>query len=379
MKRILKIAYVITRSDVIGGASVHVLDLALGAQSAGHDVAIFVGGEGIFIERARAVGLKCTTVKSLVREISPVMDVKCFFELRKKIADFSPSVIHLHSSKAGIVGRLVARSLGVPAIFTAHGWAFTEGVSPKRRIMYRFIESVMARMAAKIITVSDYDKNLALRSKVADAQKIVTIHNGMPAVQANVRCPEDRRNQPIRLIMVARFEKPKNQMLLLECLAQTRSRSWLLELVGDGPEMQSVKSWCSELGLDDRVTFSGARNDVAARLATSDVFVLISNWEGLPLTILEAMRGGIPVLASAVGGVPEAVLHMNTGLLVDNSNKEEIVQSLDLIISSEPMRDAMGRQGRKCFEDGFTFEMMLKSTLDVYVHALHGARGDNNA
>ena len=145
----LKIAYVITRSDVMGGASVHLLDLAAGMMRAGHQVIIFVGGTGVVIERATEMGIRCVSLKYLVREIRPFIDVCCFFELFSHLKRYKPDIVHLHSSKAGIVGRLVSKCLRVPSVFTAHGWAFTEGVSKNKRIFYLFVERYLSHFFKK--------------------------------------------------------------------------------------------------------------------------------------------------------------------------------------------------------------------------------------
>lgn len=359
----------ITRSDVMGGASVHLLDLASGVQRAGHEVTIIVGGDGVFVEQAYLAGLRCISLKALVRDIDLVKDVKCFFELRSTLKSIKPDVVHLHSSKAGIIGRLVAKSLSIPAIFTAHGWAFTEGVSPKRRKLYRVIEKLMARFTSKIIAVSEYDRQLALKLGVGNSQLIDTIHNGMPdnRVIRVVRDSED----VVKIIMVARFERPKDQCALIRALSLLKNLDWELELVGDGPELSSASLLVDKLELSSRISFSGACKNVADRLATSDIFVLISSWEGLPLTILEAMRTGLPVIASSVGGVPEAVQHSQTGMLVGANDEQALVKALSALLMSPKLRHEMGDCGKARFESNFTFNKMLKKTLDVYGEVVH--------
>ncbi|PRA14443.1 MULTISPECIES: glycosyltransferase family 4 protein [Pseudomonas] len=360
----MKVLYVITRSDVIGGASVHLLDLANGVQEAGHEVAIVVGGHGIFIEKARERGLRCFSAVHLVRPLSVISDFRFYVEFRRIVLEWKPDLIHAHSSKAGIVGRLVAKTLSIPCVFTAHGWAFTEGVATSRRILYRCIERLVANFTSKIITVSDYDRSLALRSGVGAEDLIVTIHNGMPSVteEASVTGP----SKVTRLIMVARFDAPKDHVFLVRALASLPRSDWAMEFVGDGPTMPEVKNLVSELGLEDRFYFAGACSDVSERLSKSDVFCLISNWEGLPLTVLEAMRTGLPVIASRVGGVPEAVAQQETGILVDKHDHDGLVSALSTLIGSRDLRSKMGGMGRTRFLSNFTFELMLQRTISVY-------------
>lgn len=359
----MKIVFVITRLDVIGGASVHLLDLVEGVQRAGHDVEILGGGKGVFLDRIEAAGIKCTSLKHLQREISLWHDFIGFFELRKQLKNAKPDLVHLHSSKAGILGRLAAKSLGVPAVFTAHGWAFTEGVSIRKRKLYLAIERFMVKFSDKIITVSEFDRQLALRSNVGNKTLVNAVHNGMPNMPVVER---GIKASIVKLIMVARFDEQKDHSSLITAISQLEYKNWHLEFVGDGPLMKQTVADVKDLGLAEYVSFSGSCNDVAKRLEKSDVFLLISNWEGLPLTILEAMRSGLPVIASSVGGVPEAVTDGHTGFLVPRGNVQELSSAINKVLASEELRLAFGKAGRKKFDEEFLFDSMLKKTLNTY-------------
>jgi len=364
----LKIAYVITRSDVMGGASVHLLDLAAGAVRVGHQAIVYVGGMGVVNVRAKEMGLQCVSLKYLVRQIDLVADFLCFFELRTHLKKFKPDIVHLHSSKAGFVGRMVAKSLNISSVFTVHGWSFTEGVTERKRKIYRAVERRMAYFVDKIITVSWYDYKLALSSGVGNSKKLVAIHNGIPEIFEDNRPLEDP--PVVKFIMVARFEVPKNHKLLVDSFTQVREKNWILEFVGDGPLFEEVRSHVNRIGMSDKIIFSGSCKDVPMRIANSDVFCLISNWEGLPLTILEAMRGGLPVIASDVGGVSEAVINGETGYLVPQGNETAIVLAIRDLLTSENKRLLMGESGRRLYEQNFTFEMMLNKTIEVYQEVL---------
>lgn len=361
---ILKIAYVITRSDVMGGASVHLLDLAEGMVRCGHEVVICVGGNGVLQDHAKKKGLKCVSLRFLVREIHPLKDVACVFELRSFLANYKPDIVHLHSSKAGIVGRVASGMLAIPVIFTAHGWAFTEGVSAIKRRFYLLVERLMAGLADKIIAVSDYDRNLALASAVGSSELIETIHNGVPDIAGCAR--GEKSSSAVRFIMVARFDVPKDQMLLVEAFSRIERKDWILEFVGDGPLIDSVRARVHDLGMADRVEFSGGCYDVPARLKRSDVFCLVSNWEGFPLTIIEAMRAALPVIASSVGGVSEAVVDGETGFLVKKGDVSGLAEAINELLVSEEKRVGLGGRGRRLYEENFNFERMLEKTETLY-------------
>ena len=363
----LKIAYVITRSDVMGGASIHLLDLALGVKNAGHEVIIYVGGSGVFVKRARELGLMCVPLNYMKREIHLLYDTLCFFELRSQLIRNPPDIVHLHSSKAGILGRLVAKSLRITSVFTAHGWAFTEGVSPYKRKLYILIERYIAKITGRIITVSHYDLELALSSGVGDSKRLVCVHNGMPDILQNKKM----HISDVRFIMVARFERPKDQALLIMAFSKLIDKNWMLEFVGDGPFFQDAVDLAKKYDLTDKIFFSGNCDNVVDRLASSDVFCLVSDWEGLPLTIIEAMREGLPVIASSVGGVPELVEDGKNGFLVSRGDLNGLVDSIQALIASEKNRLALGVEGRRLFEERFMFDLMLKRSINIY-HKLKG-------
>ncbi|MGP9801364.1 glycosyltransferase family 4 protein [Rheinheimera sp. NSM] len=361
----LKVLFIITRSDVMGGASVHLLDLAAGLQERNYNVHILVGGIGILQQRAAEFNLSISSVPSLMRQIHPLKDLKAYFELKRAIREFKPDLVHLHSSKAGLLGRLACKATDVPCVFTAHGWAFTEGVSAKRRWLYRVLERLAAPLAAKIIAVSDYDKALALQNGVATASSLTLVHNGVADKAEHTGVVQHCEKAEVRLIMVARFEQPKDQPRLLRVLSQLTALPWHLELVGDGPGLPAAQALCRQLGIAAKVTFSGACTDVPRRLAAADTFVLLSHWEGLPLTILEAMSLGLPVVASDVGGVSETI-DKQCGFLIAPTDDSALLNAFEQLISSASLRATMGMAARTRYQEHFTLERMINDTERVY-------------
>ena len=371
----MKIAYIITRSDVIGGASAHLLDLVFGVKNRGFDVKIFVGGKGIVFQKAVNMGIPCRSVEYLVRKISPINDVRAFFELVKALREYSPNVVHVHSAKAGILGRLASHHLSVPVIYTAHGWPFTDGVSTPARFLYKNIERFMARYTSKIITVSDHDNYIALEKKVAEQKKLITIHNGIPDTSRKNRFKslnEENKSSPVKLIMVARFERQKDQRSLIEALEPLKRYEWELDFIGDGPLKESAITLCRKCGLENKIKFLGSRDDVPIRLESADILLLISRWEGLPITIVEAMRASLPVIASNVGGVREQIEHGRTGFLISRGAVTELTKVIQTLLDNPILRQEMGVKARIRYEKEFYFEKMLNNTLDVYRDVVKG-------
>jgi glycosyltransferase involved in cell wall biosynthesis len=362
----LNICYLITRSDSIGGAQIHTLDLARYFQTTGHEVHVICGGDGPFVERVKEAGIGCTPMKILVPEIHPIKDFQATRQLMRVMSAMRPSLIHAHSSKAGIMGRWIGKRLDIPTVFTAHGWSFAAGVPPVRRRLYRFLEWWAARWPGLIIALSESDRAYGRSQGVAPDHKMVVVNNGITNKPAPDRSRRKRVDCPI-LIMVARFERQKDQYTLIQALGQLRDLPWKMLFVGDGPLQLHCQKTADQLRLSDRIEFLGFRRDVESLLESSDVFVLITNWEGLPLSIMEAMRSAMPVVATDVDGVGEEVVDGQTGFLVPRADVEALAGKLRRLLENPLLMTEFGINGRKRFEDRFQLERMGELTLQVYL------------
>jgi glycosyltransferase involved in cell wall biosynthesis len=367
----VRIAYLVTRAEPLGGAQIHVRDLALAVQAHGHSPTVITGGSGLFIDSLKAQGVPTVILRHLSMPIGPVRDLLAFQEIRAVLGALRPDLLTAHSSKAGILGRLAGRSLGIPALFTAHGWAFTPGIPSIRAAVYRQIERLAGPLSSRIITVSEFDRRLALEAGIVSGDRVVTVHNGIPDIAPGLR--GDPALTPARLVMVARFEAQKDHATLLQALAGLQQHSWQLDLIGNGPLMGQMEALASTLGIAPRVRFLGQRIDVDRLLAQAQVFLLVSNWEGFPLSILEAMRAGLPVVASSVGGIEESIRDGETGFLVPRGGVELLRQRLDLLLTEPQLRVRLGARGRAYYEQQFTLDHSVAKTLAVYEDVL--ARG----
>ena len=360
----LKIVYIITKASPIGGAQIHVRDLAAALAAQGHAPTVITSGSGTFIDDLRALGIPVLVLRHLTAPIHPLDDLRALGEIHSALVGLKPDLIAAHSSKAGILARLAARRLDVPVVFTVHGWAFTPGVPPLEAALYRRVERMVGPLASRIITVSEYDRRLGLEARIAPSDRLVTVHNGIPDVPPALRADPER--SPVRLVMVARYGAQKDHPTLLRALASLRDHRWELDLIGDGPLMGETEALARDLGLDGRVHFLGQRNDVDQRLAAAQVALLISNWEGFPLSILEAMRAGLPVVASDVGGVAESVRDGESGYLVPRGDVTQLSNRLERLLSDPGLRGSLGASGRERFVRDFTLDVSVARTLEVY-------------
>lgn len=364
----MKITYVVTRAEPIGGVQIHVRDLAVTLKRQGHAPSVLVGGEGAFVESLRAAQVPVGVLPHLTVPISPLGDLRALREIRTALRRQSPDLVALHSSKAGILGRIAARSLGLPALLTAHGWNFTPGIAPVAAAVYRQIERMAGRISTRIITVSEYDRRLALEAGLTGADHVVAVHNGIPDIPLELRAQPDRT--PPRLVMIARFEAQKDHPTLLRALAGLRDSEWELDLIGDGPLLKRMESLAAEVGLRDRVNFRGQRMDVPQLLAGAQVSLLVTNWEGLPLSILESMRAGLPVIATDVAGIGEAISDGKTGYLVPRGDVKLLQDRIARLLGDARRRLRQGQAARARYERHFTLEQFVGRTLAVYEDVL---------
>lgn len=361
-----KIAYIITLPD-LGGAQSHLYEVMVNIMDYGYEPILITGRDGWLTDKLKEKGIPCHIVPNLVREISLIHDFKVVKDIKNIIRHECPALVHCHSSKAGIVGRIAAHCCHIPVVFTAHGWAFTEGVSPLKRTLYTWIENMAGYWTDKIICVSDYDRNLGIKRLPKHKDKMITIHNCIPDIPELVR---DFQQYPvgevIHIIVVARFSPQKKTMQILHLLRKMLDAEMKLTVtfVGDGPQLKMAKELSKQLNLGKNVFFLGARTDVPRLLPKYDLFLLLSNWEGFPISILEAMRAGLPVIASNVGGVKEAIVNKQTGWLVDNNDSVE--KYIRKICNNHNELYKVGEKSRLLYCKKFQLNNMLVKISKVY-------------
>jgi glycosyltransferase involved in cell wall biosynthesis len=366
----VNIAYIVTRAHPIGGVQIHVRDLAVSLQAQGHRCTVVTGGTGLFVDMLRAERVPTIILRHLIVPIHPVHDALALGEIRRVLKELSPDLVAAHSSKAGILARIAGRTLGIPVILTAHGWNFTPGIAAVPAAMYRQIERLAGPLSSKIITVSEYDRQLALSAGIVGENKLVTVYNGMADVGPQLRARPGV--SPVRLVMVARFGAQKDHPTLLRALAGLLDLPWEIDLIGDGELLGQTQAQAAELGLANRIHFLGQRRDVDELLARAQVSVLATNWEGFPLSILEAMRAGLPVVATDVAGIAESVQDGDTGYLVPRGDVAVLQDRLRRLLLDAALRTRMGANGRARFEQHFTLPLFVQNTLAVYQEVAGG-------
>jgi len=356
----MRILYVITRS-VAGGAPIHVIELM---RSFGRtaQVAVAVGDEGYMAEEARKSGFDVFIVPDLVRSLLPHRDMRAVHKLSTIIRRWQPDLVHAHTFKAGFLGRIAGRLCGVPSVYTVHGWQCGPGTPLMHKPFAYAGEWLGARLSDRVITVSDFDREWAEKVALVPREKLSVVHNGIDDCTLRA-CPDAPGT--VNVVMTARFVDQKDQSSLLHAMSKI-SGDWRLSFVGDGPKLEKVRQEASDLGVEERVTFFGHQSRVEELLAAAHVFALASHYEGLPLSILEGLRAGLPVIATDVGGVRECVREGATGYLTRRGDVAALRAALVDLLASPSRRLSMGAAGRALFEAQFTGRTMIAKIDRIY-------------
>jgi glycosyltransferase involved in cell wall biosynthesis len=237
-------------------------------------------------------------------------------------------------------------------------------------------ERVAARLATRIICVSEHDRQCALRAGVGVPAQLVVIRPGVePTAWSHGDSATSRHlSQLCTVVTVSRLAPPKDPLTLLDAWDAVPGGHRLL-LAGDGPLRRAVEARIALGGQAGRVQLLGPRDDIPALLRAADIFVLSSRWEGLPLAVVEAMMAGLPVVATAVGGIPETVLHGETGLLVPPGDAHALASALHRLLQDADLRRRMGEAGRQRAMAWFTQQRMVDATIALYRQILPNGTG----
>jgi glycosyltransferase involved in cell wall biosynthesis len=344
-----------------GGAQTYVASL-LPALVERYDVTVAAWGPGPLVDAARTAGADYVPLRHVRRRLDPVHDVLGLVELVRLCRRLRPHVVHANSSKAGILGRLAAFAARVPVrIFTAHGWAFNahEGAA---RAVYLWADRLVRPLTTAVVCVAENERAAGVAARVCTARQAVVIRNAVDVAAARLA---PGVGDPPQLLAVGRLKAPKDFVTFARAVRLLPPGSFRAAIAGDGPDRAAV-----EAELAGAAELLGERSDVPELLAAADVFVLPSRSEGLPLSVIEAMAAGLPVVASRVGGVPELVAGGETGMLVPPGDPEALAAALRALLDDAERRRALGAAGRRRAEAHFDLPAFRAAHVELYERLL---------
>jgi glycosyltransferase involved in cell wall biosynthesis len=356
-----RILVLITLAEA-GGAQSYVAGL-LPALAGRFDVAVAAHGDGPLRDASRAAGVAFVPLRHVRRALHPIRDLLGLVELIALMRRAAPDIVHANSSKAGVLGRIAAVAAGVPVrIFTVHGWAFSAS-SGVVSTLYRWADRLVAPVTTLTICVAERERVAGLAAGTCRPGRTVVIPNG---VDVEAAPPARHDGDPPLVISVGRLAEPKDAVTLVRALAAVPAGRFTGLIVGDGPDRELVAAEVRRLGLQDAVVLAGTRGDVPELLARADVFVLSSRSEGAPVSILEAMAAGLPVVATRVGGVEELVADGETGLLVPSGDPAAMSAALARLTADPALRRRLGAAARERARRHFDVREQRRAHLAAY-------------
>ena len=385
----IRILHIITRM-IVGGAQENTMYTAALLDKSRFQVEVIcgpqTGSEGSLIEEARNLGVKITIVPELLREVNPLKDLIALIKLYSIIKHNQYALVHTHSSKAGILGRIAAKLAGTPVILhTVHGWSFHDYMPLFKKEMYIFLERLTARFCQRIIVVSMVDQQKGLINKIGKPEQYQLIRSAIPLDQFQ---PKAKLKPQIHLQLgvpidapivgtISRLSPQKNPLEWVKIASHISDkfpRAYFV-IIGDGPLHNEVVDLLRAEGIASKTILTGLRRDVGEFLNAFDIILLTSLWEGLPRVIPEAMSVGIPVVAYAVDGIAEVIQPNHNGILCEPHNLEQAANACIELLQDEKMRQSLRKAGRQTALNHFDLQKMIAELEQLYKASLNIHRG----
>jgi glycosyltransferase involved in cell wall biosynthesis len=360
----IRVLRVIARLNM-GGPALHVAYLSAGLRGRGYETTLVAGevsqGEQSMAYITEALGVPVTTIPHLHREISPIRDLLATFRLARIMRVQRPHILHTHTAKAGAIGRaaalLAGRARPPIVVHTFHGHVLRGYFGRFRTGIFRWLERLLAPVADALIAVSPEVRDDLVELRVAPASKFAVIRLGIQ-LEERLAAGKEAREETRRALGIAdgRFvvgwigrmtgvKRADDVLRAFKLLRESKVDAYLC-MVGDGPDRDSVEQLASELGLVRHCLFPGYQEEVGQFFSAFDVFVLPSGNEGTPVTAIEALASGCPVVATRVGGVPDVVRDGDDGFLVEPGAVEQLAHRLYRLAADPDLRSRMGESGR---------------------------------
>lgn len=375
-----KILYIITQSE-FGGAQRYCFDLANNLKNE-FEVCLAAGGQDELAERLENADIKYFQIPHLKRAVSPINDLLAIIEIIKLIKKEKPDIIHLNSSKISILGSLATKicymlNVKCYVVYTAHGWVFNEPMPSWQKIFYKYAEKFTSIIKNKIICVSEFDLQTAIKEKITSKEKLITIHNGfkpldlLPAQEArNILNKFFIDNSRVLIGAIGNLYKTKGYEYLIEAgniLINKMKLPVNIVIIGKGEEKRNLLNLIEKYKLEKNIVLAGGIRNASKLLSGFDVYALSSVKEGFPYSVLEAMAAKLPIVATQVGGVGEMIIDKNNGLTVPPANPQKLAETIEKIIANNKFAECLAIQAQRDALEKFNIEKMIEKTKKVYL------------
>lgn len=318
---------------------------------------------------------------SMVREISLVDDFLAIIKVRKYIKKYKPDIIYCHSSKAGAIGRIARIGCKSKMIYNAHGWAFNMRCSKWKKKLYVFIERLLACITDKIICISDYEKESALRYGICNERKLKVIYNGIDTSCSfkNRDAAKGIADIPLNAFvigMVGRISDQKAPDLFVEVAAMVKKTvdNAFFIIVGDGENRTDVEESIKKFGLEDRFLITGWVKNPQDYIVRFDIATLFSRWEGFGLVLCEYMVAQKPIIATNVDAIPNLITNGQTGILIKKDDANAAYERIIELYNDKQLRKRLAEEGYKNVVEKFTIDRVISEHCNLFLELLENTK-----
>jgi glycosyltransferase involved in cell wall biosynthesis len=379
----IRVLRVIARLNM-GGPAIHVANLAAGLETRGYHTTLVAGslarGEDSMAFVAERLGVEVVDIPDMQREVAPFHDVRSIRRLTALMRAERPHILHTHTAKAGALARAAALAAGRArppiVVHTFHGHVLKGYFGPGRTAFFKQVERSLARYSDVLVAVSPEVRDELVEHGVAPLEKFTVIRLGIPLAD---RLGDESAGLDYRVLYgipqdafvvgwVGRMTGVKDTDAVLEILRATRERGVdaVLCMVGDGPDRERLEQVAHDLGIARSTYFVGYQTDIAGYYRVFDAFVLPSVNEGTPVSAIEALASGTPVVATRVGGVPDVVTDGVDGFLVPPRDTDAAADRLAQLARDPELRARLGETGRANAQARYSVERLVDDVDRLY-------------
>lgn len=373
----MKILHIITKSNW-GGAQKYVFDLAVYSKKQGYDVCVALGGNGALNENLIKEGVRTHSIISLNRDVNASKDIISLKEIYNIIKNEKPNIVHLHSPKAAGLGALSARILRVKKIiYTVHGWTWNESRPLWEKISIGLLSWITMILSTYTIVLGERD--------LGQAQMFPFVIKKLRMIPLGIHIPKFLIKKTAREFLQSKTSKifDKNTVILgtiaelhpnkgliyaINAIDKIKDEfpSLIFFIIGEGDDRKNIEALIKDKKLEDKVILLGNIPNASQYLKAFSIFILPSVKEGLPYVILESAYAALPIIATAVGAIPEIIDDMKSGIVIQSKKTDEISSAIKFLIENNKLQKEYGKNLQEKVKTQFSIEKMFKSILDLY-------------
>ena len=374
----IKIAVIITKLE-LGGAQKVAISICEKLDKTKFETVLICGCGGILDEETKRK-VRVIFVKDLVRQINPIKDLKALFKIYKILKQEKPDVVHTHSSKAGITGRVAAKLAGIKNIIhTIHGFSFNDTQSFFKRNLFIFLEKFCAKLSSKLIPVSTENIKKGMENNIGKKEQYHYIRlgvdinnfknfNQIPSLKKELKID----NNDILVTTIGPFKPQKNlhDFIKIARNISKKHTNFKFVIVGDGILRPAFEKLIKDYDISKNIFLIGWRRDISNILNSTDIFVMTSLWEGLPISTIEAMCCKLAPVVNDVDGQREIVKNNITGFLIKPHDTDSSEEKILLLANNENLRLTMGQAAQDTIDETFSIDYMVKQHEELYIKVI---------